>query len=343
MSTGKFASAKKRRAEADRRALIERVRQLRIARFGRRGQAAFCKALGLSPSTYHYYENNRVPSPSLLVRMAQAAHANLTWLLTGQGSMDLPEAGLTGRAGDILDRVSRLVDSSPSARAALSAFVELLENIEGVEHRRQISAAGPTAQVDPFGVRPRTRAAKGRPDFPVIPVLGRTAAAVPQFWTSRQEGAGLTNQLAEAIRQLGGRGRVVGTSHLLGGRGRPASVALIQLARPAELAGLSVSEVLEAARLTDRWPDAFALRVDGDSMQPVLEPNDIVILSPAVPAEQGRPAVVQLAGQVGLICKVYRRDGDQVRLIPANEDYPTTAHSAADVLWALKVLARVRV
>jgi SOS-response transcriptional repressor LexA len=116
----------------------------------------------------------------------------------------------------------------------------------------------------------------------------------------------------------------------------------VQLADPVPFAGLSVAEVVESAALVAKWPDAFALRIDGDSMLPILRENDLAIVSPKVRARNGHAAIVQLAGQIGVTCKVYRHVRRQVRLIPANPSYPTTVHPKDAVVWALQVLARVR-
>lgn len=333
MSSRKFAKAKIEQSDRDRQETIERVRVLRIARFGPRGQAAFCKALGISASTYHYYEHTRVPPPGLLVRMAQAGQTNLTWLLTGQGSMANPEFEVSGPAGQALARISRLLQDRPAAGGALVAFADLLEKIESVQRPRASgrSVAQPGVQLQAWMKTP-----------PVIPVLGRAAAAVPQFWSNIQEGAGLTNQLGEAVVRLGEGERVAARSQGLGATGRPHNVAIVQLAEPADLAGLSVAEVVESAALVSKWPEAFALRIEGDSMLPILRENDLVVVSPKVRAKDGEPAVVQLAGQIGVMCKVYRRAKGQVRLIPVNPVYPTTVKGKDHVVWALRVLARVR-
>jgi SOS-response transcriptional repressor LexA len=77
-------------------------------------------------------------------------------------------------------------------------------------------------------------------------------------------------------------------------------------------------------------------------MEPEYRHGDLVVLSPSQPAVDGRAAVVQLAGQIGVTCKLFRRAGDRVHLVAINERYPPTAHAADELLWALRVLGRVR-
>ncbi len=209
----------------------------------------------------------------------------------------------------------------------------LLEKIETVERYRRSGSAIPVA----------TRQDSRAKVLPLIPVLGRTAASVPQFWNNPGDPVDLGDQLSAAVAHLEKGERLAGTSRLLhAAASRPQKFALIQLGTPIEVADLSVAEVLQWRSLATRWPDAFALRVAGDSMAPMFQPDDLLILSPKQPARTGQPAVVQLKDQIGVTCKVYRRARKQVRLIPANETYPTTVHAADDVRWALRVLARAR-
>jgi hypothetical protein len=177
----------------------------------------------------------------------------------------------------------------------------------------------------------------------LIPVLGRAAAASPQFWVNLIDGEGLADPLGAAVEHLRAGKWEAAQVGAVGTHAVRGAVALVQLAEPVELAGLSVHELLESLWVAKRWPGAFALRVDGDSMQPKLQSNDLVVLSPKKPAVDGEPAVVQLAGQIGVTCKILRHVGDKVRLIPVSPEYPTSVHAVRDVVWALQVLARVRV
>ena len=56
-----------------------------------------------------------------------------------------------------------------------------------------------------------------------------------------------------------------------------------------------------------KYDVVFAVRIDGASMAPEILHGDVVILSPSCPAEQGKPAVVQLADKIGVTCKLFRR------------------------------------
>ncbi len=284
-----------------------------------------------------------MPPPALLVKIAEVAQVDLVWLLTGQGSPDIVGSGPAVVGSDVVQRVAGLLEQRPAAGRAMAAFVELLENVQAVDkvHKggRQDGAA--VARLGKPASNPawKTTLESHR----LIPVLGRAAAASPQFWVNLIEGEGLTNQMQEAVEGLrAGRWAAAQaaavSSHVVRG-----AAALVQLSEPAELGGLSIHEMLDSVWLARRWPGAFALRVDGDSMLPMLQANDLVVLAPKTPAVDGEPAVVQLAGQIGVTCKIYRHVGDKVRLIPANTKYTTSVHAARDVVWALQVLARVQV
>ena len=71
--------------------------------------------------------------------------------------------------------------------------------------------------------------------------------------------------------------------------------------------------------------------------------GDLVIVCPSQPAVQGKAAVVQLRGQIGVTCKLYRQDADKVHLIPTNKQYEPQSFEVSEVLWALRVLFRIRV
>jgi hypothetical protein len=300
--------------------------------------------------------------------MAQVTQTDLVWLLTGEGSPEVLGQATAVPGSEVVQRVAGLLEKRPGAGRAMAAFADLLESIQAMERSRralrQAASSTPVvtesrsrkkgaskvgAKVPPPALRSRKRA-EPNPAWKIslqparlIPVLGRAAAASPQFWVSLIEGEGLTDQLGAAVEHLQAGKWETAEVDPIGGHEVRGGIALMQLAEPVDLAGLSVHELVESLWISKRWPGAFALRVDGDSMQPTLEPNDLVVLSARKPAVDGEPAVVQLAGQIGVTCKIYRQAGDKVRLIPANPEYPTSVHAMRDVVWALQVLARVRV
>lgn len=190
------------------------------------------------------------------------------------------------------------------------------------------SPAAPAGQTSP------------RPDASTwIPVLGRSAAGVAQFWGRPEDADGLTT-LEHLIQrhQAGTAHHALPATVSTDLSNDPQAVEVITLTEPAD----DVAEFVSAGQLKARHPDAFAVRIDGQSMEPEIRHGDLVVLSPSVAARDGKVAVVQLDQQIGVTCKLYRRSGDHVHLAPINDQYPIMTVPAGKVVWALRVLARVR-
>lgn len=331
--------------------ICRRIARIRLEVAGPRGKAAFAKDLGLSPSTYDYYESTRVPPADVLVGIAERSGADLYWLLTGKGG-----AGEgVGSPHPLVQRVAKLLADRPDAAAPLAAFLEILAGVakfpSGVAAEREIAISAGAQAADAVGRGAVTAArhdarAPGQTDQAGetsspegwIPILGRSAAGVAQFWKGGDP-AGVT-MLGDLVQQHCHRpGRQVRPAAVADQGGQDAAVQVIAL--PAG-GGCGPAEFVSASRLKARHGEAFALRIDGDSMAPDIRHGDIVVVSPSIPAADGRAAVVQLAGQIGVTCKLYRRSGDQVHLVSINEQFAPQTFPASKVVWALAVLARVR-
>ena len=238
---------------------------------------------------------------------------NLCWLLTGQ----IHCSERIGASSPILQRAASLLKDSPSAAGALSALLDILEQtgkfpakdapVPPAAASGTVSNASPDAAARPVSLGEWSHAfvPAGRKPRPErwIPVLGRTAAGVPRFW-SGEEGWNVPTleQLVEHHGSLEAAQVAPTTST---GEGGFDDAQLITLTEPDES---DLSQFVVAGDLKQRYPDAFALRVDGDSMAPEIRHGDLVVLSPSAPAADGRAAVVQLDRQIGVTCKILRRD-----------------------------------
>jgi len=342
----------KRPARKPSNEICRRIAELRKKKAGPRGKSAFAKQLGISPSTYDYYEGARVPPAEILVRMAERTGADLRWLLTGQAGA----APLTGEDHPVLRRAARLLADCPDAAKPLGAFVDLLieahkfpakpaQQPPKAKDAAQAAPAGPTRRPEGPSTGQVSKTPGATPDADAgreawIPILGRTAAAVARFWGNTEDVSGLTTLADLVARWAGQSPRSIRPAVAAEGESRPpAGAQLVTLSAPDDR---DVVEFVAAETIKRRYPDAFALRVDGNSMAPEILPGDVVVLSPSAPAVQGRAAVVQLAGQIGVTCKLYRTSGEGVHLVPINAQYEIAAVSADQVEWALRVLARVR-
>ncbi|MFW6155264.1 MAG: S24 family peptidase [Planctomycetota bacterium] len=365
--------------------ICERIRQLRVEYAGPRGKAAFARELGLSSSTYGYYETNRAPPADVLVRIADLTRVDLRWLVTGA---EPAAGGVTGHPAVV--RAAELLRDHPQYAPALVAFVDLLAETgatfpaarpapeslvageveavggssepltaatiaEAIEAEKRSPPAKPSPADLVAGIAPGGRPssakdeAAGRGEAPPahehqgwIPILGRSAAGVPHFWAetgSSGEGVTTLADLVACMRPRAARHMVQARAVGDLSEGAGARVQLVLLDHP-QTPG--TAEFVVAEHIADRYTAPFAVRIDGESMAPEIRHGDVVILSPDGAAEPGRPAVVQLADQIGVTCKLIRFDGDRVHLIPINDTFPPTTHDLDDLQWALKVIARVR-
>jgi len=314
--------------------ICERIAHVRLEVAGQRGKAKFAKQLGLSPSTYDYYESSRVPPAAVLVRVAEIGGVDIGWLLTGSASGQ-------GLAGDhpVLRRAAALLDGSADAARPLAAFVELL----GEAYQAFPGAADPSRSAGSSAPMPIEVTGWEEPSpapissSELIPVLGRSAAGVPQFWSAGDE-AGLT-ALSDLIdRHVASGVRGVQAAVAEDAAGRSATQIVTVRSDPTE----GPCQFIRADAIKAQYPDAFALQVDGESMAPEIAHGDWVILSPSAPAADGRAAVVQLAGQIGVTCKLYRKSGEDIHLVPIRDELSPLTVCAEEVVWALRVLARVQ-
>ena len=319
--------------------LGERIKALRMEVCGPRGRAEFARLIGLSPSTFHYYEKGRVPPVPVLVRISRQAGVSIQWLLTGYGPKYA--SGATNGTGtavppDLLRRISDLLARSPHLQRALGAFIELLEQTG------DWTVAGP-AGAGSLGPHPAVRR---QPAW--IPVIGHTAAGPAHFWEDYKPDIEI-DEFDRRIDQwvLGTRPEATRTGLTADAADRSGSasgtpahaVSLVQLAAPDDR---GIVEFVDGADVAAKHPRAVAWRIDGDSMSPRYNDGDLVICCPRSHAVDGQPAVVKLHGQIGITCKVYRSSAKGLRLCAVNDKYGPIEVQRDQVRWALRVLFRVR-
>ncbi len=315
----------------DEKAIIERVRLLRKQYAGSRGKSKFARTLGVSASTYNYYENNRVPPIEVLLKISETTGADLEWLLTGRTSKE--KFAFASNAA-LLRKLDGLLGENPELTEAVMAFIELLCEKKGIEKEFHPKVAPP------------------RPDRPGwIPVLGRTAAGMVHFWDKEglPEPEQAVTELDELVKKHIGKA-IIGSADgrvsidlraraLVDGLKRQ-EANLIQVGGQ-EADG--IVEFVECEEIFKLFPDSFALQIDGNSMSPRINDGDIVILSPSVPAAQGQIGIARVANQIGVTCKLIRTTENAVHLIPINERYETKVVAKKDLLWALAVLCHISV
>ena len=322
---------RKKAKNFDEQTIIERVKLLREQYAGSRGRSKFARALGVSPSTYNYYEISRVAPIEILLKICELTGADLEWLLAGRTTARRFAGGPNTA---ILQKLDDLLAEDAALAKPVSAFLELL---------REKKVAEKKIQPTPVFSKPN------RPGW--IPVLGRTAAGMVHFWdqTLLTRPKQAVTELDELVRKHIGKAIInsVDTTLSIDLQARVlvdgikgAEVNLIQVSGKEDE---QVVEFVECDQVYNLFPDSFALQVDGDSMSPRINDGDIVILSASVPAAQGQIGIARVANQIGVTCKLIRSTERQVHLIPINERYETKVVGKKDLLWALAVLCHISV
>ena len=329
--TGVLAMTEKPGPSSAQQGVIDRLKQLRVQMFGGRGVSEFARALGISPGSYRRYEKDRVASVEVLAAAAHISGYDLYWLITGQRPGGASSTAIPADRQSLLDQIDRLAVGNPAALRGVRAFLDLLEQ----------GALG-------SGQRPKRLSNDNDSRGGWLPVLGRSAADVVFFWKDLHNGSGKKpadrlSELIEAYLEAQTAGAWIASIQQADGQKPDTAsdtVSLIQINVPSDA---EIAEFLDCPAVRKRYPDAFALRIDGDSMLPQFTHGDLVIVSPSAPAVEGKPAVVQLRDQLGVTCKLNRREGDSVHLIPSNDSFSAQDFAASDILWALRVLFRVRI
>jgi transcriptional regulator with XRE-family HTH domain len=315
----------------DANAIIERIRSLRERYAGERGKSKFAHSLGISASTYSYYENDRLPPINILLKICEVTGEDLEWLLTGQRT---EKKSSFSPYGELLQKLGDLLTDNPQLAEPVFAFIELLCEKKGIEKQfySRLSVTKPA-----------------QPGW--IPVLGRTAAGIVHFWneTFLPKPQQAITELEELVKKHIGKeiiGSIDGTvsvdlqARALVDNLKRQKVNLIQVSGQAND---QIVEFVQCEEVHKLFPDSFALQIDGDSMSPRINDGDIVILSPSVPAAQGQIGVARVANQIGVTCKLIRTTDSSVHLIPINERYETKIVPKKDLLWALAVLCHISI
>ncbi len=315
----------------DEKAIIERVKLLRQQYAGDRGKSKFARALGISPSTYSYYEENRVPPIDILLKMCEVTGADLEWLLKDQSAEKKLAFGADRK---LLRKLDDLLTNNPELTEPLLAFVELLCEKKGLEEKHDWQA---------LSTRP------ARPGW--IPVLGRTAAGIVHFWDQSllPEPKQAVTQLEDLVEKHIGK-KIVKSVDAAVSIDLQTRVLVngfkVQQANLIQVTGYGEEQIVEFIQCDEihkLFPDSFALQIDGDSMSPKINDGDIVIVSPSVTAAQGQIAIARVANQIGVTCKLIRTTDKGVHLIPVNERYETKVVNKKDLLWSLAVLCHISI
>ncbi len=195
------------------------------------------------------------------------------------------------------------------------------------EHGLSPSGLARKAGLDPtsFNISKR-RTADGRSRWPSTESLAKVLAAT---------GAGLGDFTA----------LVLGARAMPESRGRGRSkIPLIGLAQAGSSgffddggypAGAGWDEV-ELPTTSD--PNAYALGIAGDSMEPVYRDGDSIIVSPAAPVRVGDRVVARSLEGAVMAKLLTRRTASRVELTSLNPEFPVLSFAAHEITWLHRII-----
>ena len=118
----------------------DRLRAIREDAYGERGKSAFARAVGIPITSYENYEQGRLPTMDIVVKMMAATRVNPRWLFHGKGPQYL------NKDTDL-----------PPAEDAVSLIADLLQEKQRLKEDLKRAGQGqkPAVQVIPVGMNPR--------------------------------------------------------------------------------------------------------------------------------------------------------------------------------------------
>lgn len=85
-------------------------------------------------------------------------------------------------------------------------------------------------------------------------------------------------------------------------------------------------------------PNAYALQVSGNSMEPVYRAGDIVVVSPAAQVRVGDRVVVKTHGGEVMVKVLTKRSTRRIELSSLNPAYPVRQIELRDVAWIARIV-----
>jgi phage repressor protein C with HTH and peptisase S24 domain len=85
-------------------------------------------------------------------------------------------------------------------------------------------------------------------------------------------------------------------------------------------------------------PNAYALEVSGDSMDPVFRDGDMIVVSPAAPIRRGDRVVVRTARGEAMAKQLVRRSARRIELRSLNPEHPDYTFDILDVSWMHRII-----
>ena len=85
-------------------------------------------------------------------------------------------------------------------------------------------------------------------------------------------------------------------------------------------------------------PNAYALEISGESMEPVYRDGDLVIVSPSAPIRRGDRVVARTVGGEVMAKQLTRRSARRVELRSLNPSHPDYTFDLSEVAWIHRIV-----
>jgi phage repressor protein C with HTH and peptisase S24 domain len=85
-------------------------------------------------------------------------------------------------------------------------------------------------------------------------------------------------------------------------------------------------------------PNAYALEISGDSMEPVYRDGDLVIVAPSAPIRRGDRVVVRVADGQVMAKQLTRRSARRIELKSLNPEHRDYSFDLAEVTWMHRIV-----
>jgi len=85
-------------------------------------------------------------------------------------------------------------------------------------------------------------------------------------------------------------------------------------------------------------PNAYALEISGDSMEPVFRDGDMVIVSPAAPIRRGDRVVLRTGRGEVMAKQLARRSARRIELRSLNPTHPNYSFDLTEVAWMHRIV-----
>jgi phage repressor protein C with HTH and peptisase S24 domain len=161
-------------------------------------------------------------------------------------------------------------------------------------------------------------------------------------WPSTESVAKVLNATGASLEAF--TALVTGARTLSGARNQMRRIPLIGLAQAGSAGyfddgGYPVGGGWDEVSLPDiADPNAYALEISGDSMEPVYRDGDMVIVSPSAPIRRGDRVVVRTAGGEVMAKQLARRSARRIELRSLNPAHPDYSFDLADVAWLHRIV-----